>query len=164
MGFQFSCPPYSADRKGRRKHKYLGRKKSSLNWVFPFPSPPSFPNRNWIKTHPLNWVFYIWLAPFYYKWKKRKNPKTQVWKYLHIHVWVKEIRRESTLAAILEGSGLGWTDCWRLWTYFWTFLLLFLFLRPKVLSSTTFCFFATSDFDCCFGGISLCLRYYYCCW
>jgi hypothetical protein len=27
-------------------------------------------------------------------------------------------------------------------------------LSPKVLSSTIFCFFAKSTFDCCFGGIS----------
>lgn len=156
MAFQFSCPPYTADRKRRRKTQVFGDKKEFFELgFFPFSSPPSFPDRNWIKTHPLNWVFYIWLALFYYKWKKRKNPKTHVWRYLHIHVWVEEIGRESTLAAILEGSGLGCTDCWRLWTYFWTFLLLFLFLRPKVLSSTTFCFFAMSDFACCFGGIFL---------
>lgn len=49
---------------------------------------------------------------------------------------------------------MGWTDWWRDWTYFWTFLDLFLFLRPNVLSSTIFCFFAVSAFDCRFGGIS----------
>jgi len=58
------------------------------------------------------------------------------------------------LAASLEGSGWGCTFCLRDCTYFWTFLLLFLFLSPKVLSSTIFCFFAKSTFDCCFGGIS----------
>jgi len=59
------------------------------------------------------------------------------------------------LAAVLVGSGLGWTAWCRDWTYFWTFLLLFLFLSPKVLSSTTFCFFASSAFDgaAFFGGI-----------
>ena len=68
---------------------------------------------------------------------------------------IKNDSREGcvTLAAALEASGLGWTDCLRLWTYFWTFLLLFLFFRPKVLSSTCFCFLAKSAFGCCFGGI-----------
>lgn len=59
-----------------------------------------------------------------------------------------------TFWAVLLGSGLGCTDCLRFWTYFWTFLLLFLFLRPKVLSSMIFCFFAKSAFEACLGGIS----------
>jgi hypothetical protein len=59
------------------------------------------------------------------------------------------------LAAVLDGSGLGWTAWCRDWTYYCTFLLLFLFLSPNVLSSTTFCFLARSAFDGCpfFGGI-----------
>lgn len=59
------------------------------------------------------------------------------------------------LAAVFDGSGLGWTAWCRDWTYFCTFLLLFLFLSPNVLSSTIFCFLASSAFDGCafFGGI-----------
>lgn len=47
-------------------------------------------------------------------------------------------KRRKNFDANLVGSGLGWTDLWRLWTYFWAFLLLFLFFNPNVLSSTIF--------------------------
>ena len=83
--------------------------------------------------------------------------QTNISTHKHIHAKIqKTFNKDCTFAASLEGSGLGIAEASMDLTYFWTFLLLFLFLSPNVLSSTDFCFFAISVFDAlgaAFGGI-----------
>lgn len=75
MGFQFSCPPYSADRKGRRKTQVFGEKKEFFELGFSISFSSQFSKQKLDKNTSTELGFLHLTCPLLLQMKKKEKPQ-----------------------------------------------------------------------------------------